>query len=100
MPADRNLQSASDLPLVYDALGVARALGLSFEQQFLNRRQRLYKRGFPRPLPMTPLRWSRHAVDAWIAGDHQPPTPAEIAAAPIERRNPVVVALENVGRAA
>jgi hypothetical protein len=102
MPADRNLQITSDQPLVYDALGVARALGLTFEQQFTTRRRRLEKRGFPRPLPMTPLRWSRQAVEAWVASQHEPATAVEKAVAPVvtERRNPIVVALESFGRVA
>lgn len=95
------MPSNHDAPLVYDALGVARALGLTFEQQFTTRRRRLEKRGFPRPLPMTPLRWSRQAVDAWVAGDHLPPSAAERIALPEPaKRNPVIVALENYGRVA
>jgi hypothetical protein len=88
-------------PLVYDALGVARALGLTFEQQFTTRRRRLEKHGFPRPLPMTPLRWSREAVNAWIASHHRPTTPAAVDVERVtDKRNPVIVALENYGRVA
>lgn len=81
--------------LVLDAAGVAAALGLPDEHNFNTRRRRLELHGFPRPLPMTPLRWSRHLVEAWIAAGGQPPSPPA-AEQPIgERRNPTVVALEN-----
>ncbi len=84
-------------PLTVDARGVAMLLGLEFEQAFNNRRPRLQKHGFPRPLPgIVPLRWSIHAVEAWVrdarAGGapfpHAVPTTAT-------RRHPYLVALEN-----
>jgi hypothetical protein len=81
--------------LTVDAKGVAMMLGLEFENQFLTRRRRLEKRGFPRPLPMTPLRWSIAAIEAWVrasgAANAYPVSLAELAG---EKRHPAIVRLE------
>lgn len=89
------MDAPPDNQLVYDAAGVARALGLT-ERQFLTKRPRLQrKEGFPRPLPMTPLRWSRRLVDAWVRGED-----LRIDIDPQPARNATVVALEGYrGRA-
>jgi hypothetical protein len=86
-------------PLTVDAHGVAVMLGLAFEQAFLTRRRRLEKHGFPRPLPMTPLRWSRAAVETWIrdSGFRERVADWRKANDKLDQagRNPTVVALEN-----
>jgi hypothetical protein len=86
--------------LVYDAEGVAGALGLSSAKDFHNRRRRLERfEAFPKPLPYTPLRWSCVEVDRWIAGDRAPRSEAPAAPEP-PRRNAAILRLENRGRAA
>lgn len=96
------MQPTADCPpptadLTLDPAGVAAALGLPDAHHFLTRRRRLEAKGFPRPLPMTPLRWSRERVERWIADRAPPPS----AAAEPPPRDPTVVRLENYrGRAA
>jgi hypothetical protein len=94
------MPSNHDAPLVYDALGVARALGLTSERQFTTRRCRLEKKGFPRPLPMTPLRWARQAVEDWVATQQKGAPDTAPPETEVQKRNAVVVALENYGRVA
>jgi hypothetical protein len=82
--------------LTTDAKGVAMLLGLPFEQQFHTRRRRLEKNGFPRPLPMTPLRWSIFAVEQWIRANGAPTQcPSTLDAALLPERDPTIVRLEN-----
>lgn len=52
-------------PVTVDAFGVAVMLGLPTAQAFLTRRARLEKRGFPKPLPLRPLRWAPQAIEDW-----------------------------------
>ena len=54
-------------PLTGDARAIATMLGLSWIQ-FLNRRRRLEAKGFPRPLPIRPLRWSIVQIEDWLRG--------------------------------
>jgi hypothetical protein len=85
------------VPLTVDAFGVAVMLGFQFEHQFLTRRRRLERAGFPRPLPITPLRWSRAAVEDWARFANKRDAAGVLRAALLEeaRRDPVVVSLEN-----
>ncbi|MDP3554854.1 hypothetical protein [Methylocystis sp.] len=89
--------SAPAAPLTVDAFGVAVMLGFQFEHQFLTRRRRLERAGFPRPLPITPLRWSRAAVEDWARFANKRDAAGVLRAALLEeaRRDPTVVSLEN-----
>lgn len=77
-------------PAAIDAAGVALLLGLTFPGQFETRRRRLEAKGFPKPLPMRPPRWSVAAIQRWLiergASGHAPAD-----AAP-DRRVPAIVA--------
>lgn len=85
--------------LTVDAKGVALLLGLEFEHQFLTRRARLEKRGFPRPLPMTPLRWPIVAIEDWVRDSGRARQPRQaVAAVDAPQRNALVLAFENGAR--
>jgi len=63
--------------LTYTAAEVAAVLGIAREY-FCAKRAELEAAGFPRRLPTLAGRWSRHAVDQWIAGngESEPPPAA------------------------
>lgn len=53
--------------LTYSASEVAAALGYASAATFRKARPQLEAAGFPRRIPNMGARWSRAAVDAWVA---------------------------------
>lgn len=53
--------------LTYSLAEVTAALGYRTEATFRRARPKLEKAGFPRRIPGMLARWSRPAVDAWVA---------------------------------
>lgn len=67
IPSDQGGTASAIMALTYGPAEVAAALGYRTLTAFRRARPQLEAAGFPRRIPNMGARWSRAAVDAWVA---------------------------------